>query len=192
MLLQASGQAAALRALPGIVPMRQLTATLRRMGQDLLAPPTVKGWDGGRSWLSTSTVLNRVNFDLPETLVQQETRNVVYNIVSENHPARRQVLAQARQRRRAVPAGQRRQRAEPRQALTRPTEFVRQPVQRERVAEFGGIATEIVGAQHRSVFGRRARFSRQHGVPSLLITAIRERPRPANMRYCPVTHGYEF
>jgi uncharacterized protein (DUF1800 family) len=52
----------ALRALPGIVPLRQLTATLRRMGQDLLAPPTVKGWDGGRAWLSTSTVLNRVNF----------------------------------------------------------------------------------------------------------------------------------
>ncbi|HVY61532.1 MAG TPA: DUF1800 domain-containing protein, partial [Planctomycetota bacterium] len=52
----------ALRALPGIVPLRQLTATLRRMGQDLFAPPTVKGWDGGRAWLSTSTLLNRVNF----------------------------------------------------------------------------------------------------------------------------------
>lgn len=29
-------------------------------------------------------LLNKVNFDLPETMVQQETRNVVYNIVSEN------------------------------------------------------------------------------------------------------------
>jgi len=30
------------------------------------------------------TLLGKVNFDLPESMVQQETRNVVYNIVSEN------------------------------------------------------------------------------------------------------------
>jgi hypothetical protein len=32
------------------------------MGQRLFAPPNVKGWPGGRSWLNTSTVLERDNF----------------------------------------------------------------------------------------------------------------------------------
>jgi len=31
-----------------------------------------------------STLLNRVNFELPETPVKQETRNIVYDIVREN------------------------------------------------------------------------------------------------------------
>ena len=34
---------------------------LRLLGQDLLAPPSVKGWDGGRSWISTATLLQRCN-----------------------------------------------------------------------------------------------------------------------------------
>jgi uncharacterized protein (DUF1800 family) len=33
-----------------------------QMGQILFAPPSVKGWDGGRSWISTSTLLFRNNF----------------------------------------------------------------------------------------------------------------------------------
>jgi hypothetical protein len=32
------------------------------MGQILFAPPNVKGWDGGKSWISTSTLLFRYNF----------------------------------------------------------------------------------------------------------------------------------
>jgi hypothetical protein len=32
------------------------------MGQQLFAPPNVKGWPGGKSWLNTSTVLARHNF----------------------------------------------------------------------------------------------------------------------------------
>lgn len=51
----------AVRAMPGIVPVRSLPLHLRRMGQDLLAPPTVKGWDGGTSWLNTSTMIWRFN-----------------------------------------------------------------------------------------------------------------------------------
>ncbi len=35
---------------------------MRQMGQTLLAPPNVKGWDGGRNWISTSTLLFRNNF----------------------------------------------------------------------------------------------------------------------------------
>lgn len=35
---------------------------MRQMGQVLFAPPNVKGWDGGKSWISTSTLLFRNNF----------------------------------------------------------------------------------------------------------------------------------
>ncbi|MBX5493035.1 MAG: DUF1800 domain-containing protein [Chloroflexi bacterium] len=37
-------------------------AALRRMGQDLLNPPSVKGWDGGPSWINAATLLERANF----------------------------------------------------------------------------------------------------------------------------------
>jgi uncharacterized protein (DUF1800 family) len=33
-----------------------------RMGQTLFAPPTVKGWDGGRAWLSSGALLERMHF----------------------------------------------------------------------------------------------------------------------------------
>ncbi|HLH22545.1 MAG TPA: DUF1800 domain-containing protein [Chloroflexota bacterium] len=41
---------------------RDLPAVLRRMGQDLLNPPSVKGWDGGPAWINAMTVLERANF----------------------------------------------------------------------------------------------------------------------------------
>ncbi len=34
---------------------------VRNLGQDLLAPPNVKGWDGGLSWITTNTLLSRYN-----------------------------------------------------------------------------------------------------------------------------------
>jgi hypothetical protein len=36
-----------------------------RMGQDLFLPPNVKGWDGGKAWISTSTLFDRYNFSSP-------------------------------------------------------------------------------------------------------------------------------
>jgi uncharacterized protein (DUF1800 family) len=33
----------------------------RSLGQDLFAPPNVKGWDGGMSWITTNTLLARYN-----------------------------------------------------------------------------------------------------------------------------------
>jgi uncharacterized protein (DUF1800 family) len=39
-----------------------LPGALARMGQEPLNPPTVKGWDGGPSWINTSTMLARFNF----------------------------------------------------------------------------------------------------------------------------------
>jgi uncharacterized protein (DUF1800 family) len=35
---------------------------MQRMGQTPFHPPSVKGWDGGASWLNTQTVLARENF----------------------------------------------------------------------------------------------------------------------------------
>jgi hypothetical protein len=41
---------------------------LRQLGQDLFAPPNVKGWDGGVTWITTNTLLTRYND--AESLVQ--------------------------------------------------------------------------------------------------------------------------
>jgi uncharacterized protein (DUF1800 family) len=38
-----------------------LPSWLARMGQDVLQPPSVKGWDGGPTWISTTTLLARFN-----------------------------------------------------------------------------------------------------------------------------------
>jgi uncharacterized protein (DUF1800 family) len=34
---------------------------LRQLGQDLFAPPNVKGWDGGVTWITTNTLFSRYN-----------------------------------------------------------------------------------------------------------------------------------
>ena len=44
------------------LPQRMLVSWLGAMGQHLFAPPNVKGWPGGPSWMNTSTVLERDNF----------------------------------------------------------------------------------------------------------------------------------
>jgi hypothetical protein len=41
---------------------RELPAPLEQMGQALFAPPNVKGWVGGKSWLNSATILARQNF----------------------------------------------------------------------------------------------------------------------------------
>ncbi len=46
------------RELPGPFISFQLT---RNLGQDLFAPPNVKGWDGGLSWITTNNLLARYN-----------------------------------------------------------------------------------------------------------------------------------
>ena len=39
-----------------------LANQIRNMGQDLLGPPTVKGWDGGEMWINTDTLQARARF----------------------------------------------------------------------------------------------------------------------------------
>jgi uncharacterized protein (DUF1800 family) len=43
-------------------PPQYCSNALRQLGQDLLVPPNVKGWDGGLSWITTNNLLNRYNF----------------------------------------------------------------------------------------------------------------------------------
>ena len=52
---------AAVLALDGRFPMQPLVSMMEGLGQDLFAPPNVKGWDGGKSWLNTATLLARDN-----------------------------------------------------------------------------------------------------------------------------------
>jgi uncharacterized protein (DUF1800 family) len=52
----------AARTLGVTVDERALVFAMRDLGQDLLYPPTVKGWDGGETWINTQTLLSRYNF----------------------------------------------------------------------------------------------------------------------------------
>ena len=42
--------------------LARLPIAMQTMGQDLLSPPSVKGWDGGPMWINTATMLARVDF----------------------------------------------------------------------------------------------------------------------------------
>jgi hypothetical protein len=55
--LLATTKAADITRLPG----RAALSLLTQLGQNLLEPPSVKGWDGGRTWISTNTLLLRQN-----------------------------------------------------------------------------------------------------------------------------------
>jgi uncharacterized protein (DUF1800 family) len=42
--------------------LAQLPNAMKSMGQDILEPPSVKGWDGGPRWINTATLLARIDF----------------------------------------------------------------------------------------------------------------------------------
>ncbi len=50
-----------MRALEGSTNASQLAQDLAELGQGLFYPPSVKGWDGGRTWINSSTLLGRAN-----------------------------------------------------------------------------------------------------------------------------------
>lgn len=45
-----------------VISAHSLIPPLEMMAQQLYAPPNVKGWEGGKAWLNTATVLARHNF----------------------------------------------------------------------------------------------------------------------------------
>ena len=50
-----------LRGLEGTANLMEVASGLGQLGQALFAPPSVKGWDGGRAWINSSTLLARSN-----------------------------------------------------------------------------------------------------------------------------------
>ncbi len=51
---------------------QRLSLALRQLGQDLFAPPNVRGWPGGEAWINSSTLLARKA--LAERLLQRDGR----------------------------------------------------------------------------------------------------------------------
>ena len=50
-----------LRTLRGTTNLQALAEGLAPLGQEVFFPPNVKGWDGGRAWINSSTLLGRAN-----------------------------------------------------------------------------------------------------------------------------------
>lgn len=50
-----------LRMLDGHTNLNELSQRLAQLGQRPFYPPNVKGWDGGRTWINSSTLLGRAN-----------------------------------------------------------------------------------------------------------------------------------
>ena len=62
-----------LRALGATTNLLKSAAGLSELGQGLFFPPNVKGWDGGRAWINSATLLGRANF-VRRLLLAGETR----------------------------------------------------------------------------------------------------------------------
>ncbi|MEW4487366.1 DUF1800 domain-containing protein [Thalassoglobus sp. JC818] len=62
-----------LRALEGSTDQYALTSGMLELGQVPFFPPNVKGWDGGRTWINSSTLLARSNL-IQSILKNKNTR----------------------------------------------------------------------------------------------------------------------
>lgn len=62
-----------LRTLEGSTNTVAMAVALDQLGQGLFYPPSVKGWDGGRTWINSSTLLGRSNF-IRRLLENEKTR----------------------------------------------------------------------------------------------------------------------
>ncbi len=71
---------------------------LRTLGQNLFAPPNVKGWDGGLAWINTNTLLARYN----EAEVLVEADSAVLAAIAARTPAQ---ARRAQRRLRGRPGG---------------------------------------------------------------------------------------
>lgn len=65
-------------------------AMTRNLGQDLFAPPNVKGWDGGLNWITTNNLLSRYN--QAAALVQGDL-SAIASVNSGNNPNRARMVA---------------------------------------------------------------------------------------------------
>lgn len=51
-----------MRGLSATSNLERVSKLLKQLGQGLFFPPNVKGWEGGRSWINSSTLIGRANF----------------------------------------------------------------------------------------------------------------------------------
>jgi uncharacterized protein (DUF1800 family) len=63
-------------ALDGRKDIRLARQAMNNMGQALLAPPSVKGWDGEEVWINANSILQRYNFAL-NLLNQQQPKKIL-------------------------------------------------------------------------------------------------------------------
>ena len=59
------------------------------MGQPLMDPTSVEGWQGGEEWINTGSVIERINFC--SEILGDVNKDVVINIVKQN-PNKKNVL----------------------------------------------------------------------------------------------------
>ena len=78
----------ALDVRPNLKTTAQIIAGL---GQDLFQPPTVKGWEGGRLWITSATLLQRANF--ASSLTTSETYGRISTPLTEVEPLAEILLA---------------------------------------------------------------------------------------------------
>lgn len=62
-----------IRTLEASTNLFELSTDLNDLGQTLFFPPNVKGWDGGRAWINSSTLLARANL-VRRILDRKQTR----------------------------------------------------------------------------------------------------------------------
>lgn len=88
----------AYRALGNRPNLQNTVRLLADLGQDVFEPPTVKGWEGGRLWINSATMLQRANFaaeltggtslgaiDDPETTATTHRLNAPEDVVRRYH-----------------------------------------------------------------------------------------------------------
>lgn len=62
-----------LASLEGTTNLQWLATQLAELGQSVFYPPNVKGWDGGRTWINSATLIARANLVLG-LVAQENTR----------------------------------------------------------------------------------------------------------------------
>jgi hypothetical protein len=88
-----------LRSLDASVPVEVLATSMDGIGQSLFAPPNVKGWEGGRAWLNSATLVSRHNLAWrlvggqdPQFSTRVDLTRVVKKHASDEPPARVEFL----------------------------------------------------------------------------------------------------
>lgn len=70
-----------------LLTIKNLPDVIEAMGQDLLNPPNVAGWPGGKAWINTRTLLARVNFSSQVTTEMNKRGQLMANVQEKMLPS---------------------------------------------------------------------------------------------------------